>query len=286
MDVEGSLLLSPARLSRVEDVSRAELDRTGRRGQRPRSRRSADARRQHDRTAPADPFGQPAGAVRTRRVACWWTSSACAPSPICAPASRWTARARARCTTRPEVEIRHLSLFPEQGERTDAAATEPDAPVVLPWQNSEDRSERRRRGCGGGLPRLSRGPRRLHPRDAAADRRLTGRDHRPLRGGQGPHRRRRRARAGRGRRRARRDRRRLRAQRRGASRTSSTGCARAAPTPATWRTPTRASRRRAPATIEQLLAALDEQYGGASGWLRAHGWTDDDAAALRAKLLQ
>jgi protein-tyrosine phosphatase len=41
-----------------------------------------------------------------------------------------------------------------------------------------------------------------------------------------------------------------------------------------------------PATIEQLLAALDEQYGGTSGWLRAHGWTDADAAALRAKLLQ
>ena len=49
---------------------------------------------------------------------------------------------------------------------------------------------------------------------------------------------------------------------------------------------TRMPARRPPAaTIEQLLEALDEKYGGASGWLRAHGWTDDDAAALRAKLL-
>jgi protein-tyrosine phosphatase len=40
-----------------------------------------------------------------------------------------------------------------------------------------------------------------------------------------------------------------------------------------------------PATMERLLAALDEEYGGVSGWLRAHGWTDEDAAALRRKLL-
>ena len=39
------------------------------------------------------------------------------------------------------------------------------------------------------------------------------------------------------------------------------------------------------ATIEKLLDLLDEQFGGTAAWLRAHGWTEDDAAALRAKLL-
>ncbi|HKC29724.1 MAG TPA: tyrosine-protein phosphatase [Jatrophihabitans sp.] len=38
-------------------------------------------------------------------------------------------------------------------------------------------------------------------------------------------------------------------------------------------------------TMEQLLAAVDELYGGVSAWLRSHGWTDDDAAALRRHLL-
>ncbi|MEL4357983.1 MULTISPECIES: tyrosine-protein phosphatase [unclassified Luteococcus] len=45
------------------------------------------------------------------------------------------------------------------------------------------------------------------------------------------------------------------------------------------------------ATMQMLLTALDEEYGteqfsGVHGWLVAHGWTDEDHAALRAKLLQ
>lgn len=40
------------------------------------------------------------------------------------------------------------------------------------------------------------------------------------------------------------------------------------------------------ATMERLLEALDETHGGVRGWLRTHGWTDDDAAALRKRLLQ
>src|SRR5579875_385825 len=51
----------------------------------------------------------------------------------------------------PLVEVRHLSLFPEAGERTDAVAAEEDAPVVLPWQ-TRDRPEsvdERRRGASG-----------------------------------------------------------------------------------------------------------------------------------------
>ena len=40
-----------------------------------------------------------------------------------------------------------------------------------------------------------------------------------------------------------------------------------------------------PATMEQLLATVDEVHGGVPAWLRAHGWTEDDAAALRDRLL-
>ncbi|MFS2294244.1 MAG: tyrosine-protein phosphatase [Actinomadura sp.] len=40
-----------------------------------------------------------------------------------------------------------------------------------------------------------------------------------------------------------------------------------------------------PATMEKLLARVDEQFGGTIGWLTGHGWTDDDTAALRARLL-
>jgi protein tyrosine/serine phosphatase len=38
-------------------------------------------------------------------------------------------------------------------------------------------------------------------------------------------------------------------------------------------------------TMERVLAAVDEQYGGFPAWLRANGWTDEDAARLRHKLL-
>jgi protein tyrosine/serine phosphatase len=40
-----------------------------------------------------------------------------------------------------------------------------------------------------------------------------------------------------------------------------------------------------PQTMEQVLDGLDEEFGGASGLLRAHGWSDADSAALRAHLL-
>jgi protein-tyrosine phosphatase len=39
------------------------------------------------------------------------------------------------------------------------------------------------------------------------------------------------------------------------------------------------------ATMEHLLDTLETKFGGASNWLRDHGWTDDDAAALRKHLL-
>ena len=38
-------------------------------------------------------------------------------------------------------------------------------------------------------------------------------------------------------------------------------------------------------TMMELLAAIDEVHGGVPAWLRKHGWTEDDAAALRSHLL-
>ena len=38
-------------------------------------------------------------------------------------------------------------------------------------------------------------------------------------------------------------------------------------------------------TMEELLAAIDAVHGGVPAWLRKHGWTDADGAALRHKLL-
>jgi protein tyrosine/serine phosphatase len=40
-----------------------------------------------------------------------------------------------------------------------------------------------------------------------------------------------------------------------------------------------------PETMLRLLAAIDERDGGVGPWLRRHGWTEQDAAALRRKLL-
>jgi protein-tyrosine phosphatase len=37
-------------------------------------------------------------------------------------------------------------------------------------------------------------------------------------------------------------------------------------------------------TMTHVLVLLDERYGGAAGWLRAHGFGDDEQAALRARL--
>jgi protein-tyrosine phosphatase len=38
-------------------------------------------------------------------------------------------------------------------------------------------------------------------------------------------------------------------------------------------------------TIESFLDELDAEDGGAAGWLRAHGWTDADQAALVSRLV-
>jgi hypothetical protein len=38
-------------------------------------------------------------------------------------------------------------------------------------------------------------------------------------------------------------------------------------------------------TMVQLLDAIDAIHGGVPAWLRANGWTEDDAAALRKHML-
>ena len=40
-----------------------------------------------------------------------------------------------------------------------------------------------------------------------------------------------------------------------------------------------------PQTMEAFLTELDARFGGAAGWLRAHGWHDEDHAALHRRLL-
>ncbi|MEV6983348.1 tyrosine-protein phosphatase [Sphaerisporangium sp. NPDC051017] len=40
-----------------------------------------------------------------------------------------------------------------------------------------------------------------------------------------------------------------------------------------------------PEYMEYFLGVLDETYGGPLGWLERNGWTPDDAAALRVRLL-
>ncbi|GGL26408.1 tyrosine-protein phosphatase [Phycicoccus endophyticus] len=37
-------------------------------------------------------------------------------------------------------------------------------------------------------------------------------------------------------------------------------------------------------TMTTILAAVDDGWGGAPGWLRANGWSEDDVAHLRARL--
>ena len=51
-------------------------------------------------------------------------------------------------TREPAVTIHHLSLFPEAGHNTDVAVMQDDAPVVLPWKDTE-RTRQRAGGIAG-----------------------------------------------------------------------------------------------------------------------------------------
>ena len=84
--------------------------------------------------------------------ACSSTRSACGRSPTCAPASRSRHEGPGPLTDVDDVEIQHLSLFPESGENTDAAA-DGDGPVVLPWQGRVLSTDERAAGRVGGVSR-------------------------------------------------------------------------------------------------------------------------------------
>jgi protein tyrosine/serine phosphatase len=191
-------------------------------------------------------------------------------------------------TREPLVELRHLSLFPEAGVHTDAVAVDDaDGPVVLPWQTRErrEREDERRRGAAGiylgylddradsviDALRLIAGTDGATIVHCAAGKDRTGvvialalaevgverdaivADYA------------------------------LSAERveatlnRLASRP--TYAADLLAYDDVDRHKPRAS------TMERLFAAMDEYHGGVSAWLRAHGWTEHDAAALRTRLL-
>jgi protein tyrosine/serine phosphatase len=191
-------------------------------------------------------------------------------------------------TREPSVDIRHLSLFPEVGDNTDAVALDDeDAPVVLPWQTrdrTEAREERRRVAPEIYLRYLddradsivaalrliahSAGATLVH---CAAGKDRTGvvvalalaevgvvpdaivEDYEQS-----------------------------------AERTAAT--IRRLASRRTYATDLLSDvdvDRHKPraVTMSRMLAAIDDVHGGVPAWLRANGWTEHDAAALRAKLL-
>jgi protein tyrosine/serine phosphatase len=188
------------------------------------------------------------------------------------------------------VDVQHFSLFPEAGEHTDAAADEPgddvaDAPVVLPWQTRGDvPADGDRRGTSAiylrylddradsviaalRLIAYTDGATVVH---CAAGKDRTGvvvafalaevgvtreaivEDY---------------ARSGE----------RIEAI-----------FARLSASP-TYRDDVRQApvdkHRPRAATMERLLDAMEAIHGGVPAWLREHGWTEEDAAALRQHLL-
>lgn len=191
-------------------------------------------------------------------------------------------------TREPAVEIQHLSLFPEAGENTDAVAVDDeDEPVVLPWQNREriETADERRRGAAGiylsylddradsiiaalRLIARSAGATVVH---CAAGKDRTGvvvamalaevgvepdaivDDY---------------------------------AQ--SAERTAATirrlASRRTYAADLTSDVDVDKHKPRA-STMQRLIAAIEDVHGGVPAWLRDHGWTEDDAAALRSKLL-
>jgi protein-tyrosine phosphatase len=190
-------------------------------------------------------------------------------------------------TREPQVRLEHLSLYPEAGHNTDALATDEGAPVLLPWL--------RRRAATDGEQR---------PRREVADIYLGYLDKRSdsvvaalrlIAGSKGAT---------------------IVHCAAGKDRTGvviALALAEVAVTPAAivedytlsaeridailgrlLASPTYASDMagasadtHAPRaeTMQRLLDAMDERYGGVPGWLRQHGWTDADATALRHKLL-
>jgi protein-tyrosine phosphatase len=183
-----------------------------------------------------------------------------------------------------DVEIHHLSLHPEHGDTTDVAA-DAEEPVVLPWQNSDVAQNNGRRGTSGvylkylddradsviaalRLIAASPGATIVH---CAAGKDRTGtvvalalaevgvtRDAI------------------------------VRDYVRSAERIEAIlDRLRATHTYAQDLADNEDVGKHAPreATMERLLDTVDHEFGGVDAWLRAHGWTEADAAALRRKLL-
>ncbi|MDQ2797870.1 MAG: tyrosine-protein phosphatase [Actinomycetota bacterium] len=185
----------------------------------------------------------------------------------------------------PKVLVRHLSLFPEAGESTDAAAAE-DASVVLPWQSRElpDTDDERRRGASGvylkylddradsivdALRTIAVAPGATIVHCAAGKDRTgvvvafalaeVGVTHEAI----------------------------VEDYARSAERIEAIfDRLRSSHTYADDVSVKQIDEHRPRAvTMDRLLEAVDEIHGGVPAWLRSHGWTDDDAAALRRKLL-
>jgi protein-tyrosine phosphatase len=186
-------------------------------------------------------------------------------------------------THEPQVSVVHLSLFPEAGERTDVVAAEEEGPPVLPWQNRGDERKDRRGAADVYMSYLDDRPDSIvaalrliaHTDGATIVHCAAGKDRTGVvvalaldevgvdrdaivddyvRTG---------------------DRLEQLLARLKASHTYADDV---------QRVPDEQHKPR-PETMQKFLAAVDELHGGTSAWLRTHGWTDADAAALRSALL-
>ena len=183
-----------------------------------------------------------------------------------------------------DVEVHHLSLFPESGQRTDVAADD-GRPVVLPWQGRDNHETNDRRGTSAvylkylddradsviaalRLIANSSGATIVH---CAAGKDRTGTVVALALAEVGVVREAIVTDYGRSAERIEAIIERLRATRTYADDLAASGDV-SKPTPRE-------------ATMERLLDAIDAEFGGPAAWLRAHGWTESDAAALRSKLL-
>lgn len=186
-------------------------------------------------------------------------------------------------TREPAVRIAHLSLFPESGQNTDAAADDDDGPVTLPWQNRDTDQDRPRGASAIYLRYLDDradsvvGALRLiaHADGAVIVHCAAGKDRTGVivalaLGEVGVTREAIVADYARSGERIEQIFARLRASTTYADDLSGQDVDRHRP--------------RAVA-MERVLDEIDDEHGGIPEWLRAHGWTEDDAAALRGKLL-
>ena len=151
----------------------------------------------------------------------------------------------------------------------------------------EGRAEEARRSVlGRPLPRLPLGPARLGVGRPARRRRCRGGGCRALRRGEGPHRHGRGHGPRRRRRRPRGHRRRLRADGRADRADHRPADAAAGLRRGAGQTDASTSRCPGPSRSRRSSTAVHEGYGGAAGWLVAHGWSEDEVERLRRRLTE